>query len=62
MSSKWRKAFKLGAAATVVGGGGVGVLYMSSVVSAERKKEQVCKIEGKTTQRKYILSYITEKF
>jgi len=40
MSSKWRKAFKLGAAATVVGGGGVGVLYMSSVVSAERKKEQ----------------------
>jgi len=40
MSSKWRKAFKLGAAASAVGGGGVGVLYMSSVVSAERKKEQ----------------------
>ena len=43
MSSKWRKAFKLGAAASAVGGGGVGVLYMSSVVSAERKKEQVCR-------------------
>ena len=41
MASKWRKAFKVGAAAAVAGGSGVALLYMSSVVSAERKKEQV---------------------
>ena len=41
MSSKWRKAFKLGAAAAVAGGSGVALVYMSSVVNADRKKEQV---------------------
>jgi len=43
MSSKWRKVLKLGAAAGVAGGAGVAVLYMSSVVTNERKKEQTLK-------------------
>jgi len=43
MSSKWRKVLKLGVAAGVAGGAGVTVLYMSSLVTAERKKEQTLK-------------------
>ena len=41
MTSKWRKAFKIGAAAAVAGGSGVALLYTTSVVNGERKKEQV---------------------